>query len=159
MFTHENDRHATHAAGPRSADPPTPQAVIACYTALVTDCARALDGDWDVTDANVAQLEAKLQAITGILLHGAPRLAEALDIATQALVDGGSNPQEALARIALILQPEPAILDSVRQCRACGCTAADCSGCIARTGQPCSWVEYDLCSACVHSAGAEVPRA
>lgn len=34
------------------------------------------------------------------------------------------------------------------KCRVCGCTDRDCSGCIARTGQACSWVEDDLCSAC-----------
>ena len=37
---------------------------------------------------------------------------------------------------------------SVPTCRKCGCTDADCSGCIERTGAPCSWVEPDLCSAC-----------
>lgn len=35
------------------------------------------------------------------------------------------------------------------RCRVCGCTDDDCSGCIERTGRPCSWVERDLCSACV----------
>lgn len=34
------------------------------------------------------------------------------------------------------------------KCRECGCTDADCSQCIAKTGAPCSWVEADLCSAC-----------
>jgi hypothetical protein len=34
-------------------------------------------------------------------------------------------------------------------CRVCGCTDDDCSECIERTGEPCSWVEPDLCSACV----------
>lgn len=33
-------------------------------------------------------------------------------------------------------------------CRVCGCVNEDCSGCIERTGGPCSWVDYDLCSAC-----------
>jgi hypothetical protein len=37
----------------------------------------------------------------------------------------------------------------VRACRVCGCTDADCSDCIERTGEPCHWVEIDLCSACV----------
>lgn len=37
----------------------------------------------------------------------------------------------------------------VGACRVCGCTDADCSACIAKTGVPCSWVESDLCSACV----------
>lgn len=33
-------------------------------------------------------------------------------------------------------------------CRVCGCTDEDCRQCIERTGQPCHWVEDDLCSAC-----------
>ena len=33
-------------------------------------------------------------------------------------------------------------------CKVCGCTDDDCSQCIAKTGEPCSWVEDDLCSAC-----------
>lgn len=39
----------------------------------------------------------------------------------------------------------------VRTCRVCGCTDADCSGCIERTGEPCRWVEEDLCSACLNA--------
>ena len=38
--------------------------------------------------------------------------------------------------------------DRPRECRVCGCTDADCSGCIRRTGEPCHWIEDDLCSAC-----------
>jgi len=36
-------------------------------------------------------------------------------------------------------------------CKICGCTDADCSHCIRRTGKPCSWVDnsHDICSACV----------
>lgn len=34
-------------------------------------------------------------------------------------------------------------------CRSCGCTEADCSRCVERTGTPCSWAEPGLCSACV----------
>jgi RNA polymerase-binding transcription factor DksA len=40
-----------------------------------------------------------------------------------------------------------------RKCRVCGCTQNDCRQCIAKTGEPCHWVEDDLCSACV-----EVPN-
>lgn len=39
-------------------------------------------------------------------------------------------------------------IDAQRVCRKCGCTNEDCSGCIARTGAACSWVAWDLCSAC-----------
>jgi hypothetical protein len=33
-------------------------------------------------------------------------------------------------------------------CRVCGCADNDCSQCVAKTGEPCHWVEPDLCSAC-----------
>lgn len=36
----------------------------------------------------------------------------------------------------------------VQKCRVCGCTQDNCEQCIKKTGQPCSWVEEDLCSAC-----------
>jgi len=36
----------------------------------------------------------------------------------------------------------------VQKCRVCGCTDDDCRGCIEETGEPCHWVEDDLCSAC-----------
>lgn len=39
--------------------------------------------------------------------------------------------------------------EPVRRCRICGCTDADCSQCVEKTGAPCSWVAGDLCSACV----------
>lgn len=41
-----------------------------------------------------------------------------------------------------------ATYEKVRQCRECGCTDDDCSGCIDRTGEACYWTEWDLCSAC-----------
>jgi len=30
----------------------------------------------------------------------------------------------------------------------CGCTDDDCRQCVEKTGEPCYWVEPDLCSAC-----------
>lgn len=41
-------------------------------------------------------------------------------------------------------------------CRICRCTDYDCSQCIAESGEPCYWVEDDLCSACVESDGKVV---
>jgi hypothetical protein len=41
-------------------------------------------------------------------------------------------------------------------CRVCKCTDDDCSQCIAKTGEPCHWVERDLCSACDTAAAAEL---
>lgn len=40
-------------------------------------------------------------------------------------------------------------MDPDQKCRVCGCTNQDCSGCIERTGKPCTWAEPDLCSACL----------
>lgn len=51
-------------------------------------------------------------------------------------------PADLEAEIAAATSPD------VRRCRVCGCTEVDCSGCIERTGEPCTWVEQDLCSAC-----------
>lgn len=54
--------------------------------------------------------------------------------------------------------------EGARRCRECGCTEADCSECVERTGEPCFWIEVDLCSACeaaeadaaVQAAGEEL---
>ena len=46
-----------------------------------------------------------------------------------------------------------------RRCRVCGCTAADCRQCIAKTGEPCHWVAADLCSACAPAAPQEASPA
>ena len=42
-------------------------------------------------------------------------------------------------------------------CRVCGCTDNDCSQCIAITGEPCHWVEADLCSRCAAEATKTQP--
>ena len=39
-------------------------------------------------------------------------------------------------------------LEQAGACRRCGCSDRDCSECVERTGEPCWWVEADLCSAC-----------
>lgn len=56
--------------------------------------------------------------------------------------------REHLKLLTIIRRRSRIYAGTVRKCRACGCTDDDCSGCIARTGMPCSWVEHDLCSAC-----------
>ena len=47
----------------------------------------------------------------------------------------------------------------VGTCRVCGCTDADCRGCIRRTHQPCWWVdaEQTLCSACLKALQQRTP--
>jgi hypothetical protein len=44
------------------------------------------------------------------------------------------------------------------KCRVCGCTSEDCSGCIERTGAPCSWADdtKTLCTACLGIVNAEL---
>lgn len=51
---------------------------------------------------------------------------------------------------------EPADQVDVVRCRECGCTEDDCSSCVERTGEPCHWVEPDLCSACATVTFPEV---
>jgi hypothetical protein len=53
---------------------------------------------------------------------------------------------------ALDAHPEGARGEAPPQCQACGCTEEDCSQCIERTGEPCSWVAPGLCSACLFIA-------
>ncbi len=43
----------------------------------------------------------------------------------------------------------PVTATAKRACRVCGCTDDDCRQCIKKTGGTCTWVEQDLCSACV----------
>lgn len=49
----------------------------------------------------------------------------------------------------MLMKEQETEIVNVRYCRVCGCTDTDCSNCIAETGEPCHWVEKDLCSACV----------
>lgn len=37
-------------------------------------------------------------------------------------------------------------------CRVCGCTDDDCTQCVEKTGEPCTWTEPGLCSACAEGA-------
>ena len=42
-------------------------------------------------------------------------------------------------------------------CRQCGCVDEDCTSCVERTGEPCLWVEPDLCSGCALESLKELP--
>ena len=46
--------------------------------------------------------------------------------------------------------------EAIRKCRICGCTDDDCRQCIEKTGQPCYWVDEDLCSACDENPFSDV---
>ncbi len=41
----------------------------------------------------------------------------------------------------------------IQRCRVCGCTEDDCHQCIEKTGEPCYWIDDDLCSACENHNG------
>ena len=58
------------------------------------------------------------------------------------------------ARSGLQFMSEDRLLRAagVRTCRVCSCTDLDCRQCFQKTGQPCRWVELDLCSACEDAA-------
>lgn len=44
-------------------------------------------------------------------------------------------------------------------CRICYCIDEDCNWCIVLIGEPCSWTEADLCSACASFAQEDEYRA
>jgi hypothetical protein len=50
-----------------------------------------------------------------------------------------------------ICQEHPIIDGTMRRCRVCHCTQDDCSGCVALTGDACTWSPEDpsVCTACV----------
>lgn len=44
-----------------------------------------------------------------------------------------------------------------QKCRVCGCTEVDCRQCVEATGEPCHWIETDLCSRCDSSTKPAKP--
>lgn len=82
------------------------------------------------------------------------RLEERIDAVETELV--GNKAALRVARVTLATArrhwAELTAVLGVYSCRVCGCTDDDCSQCVEKTGEPCSWVEADLCSACVEVA-------
>lgn len=69
------------------------------------------------------------------------------------LIMNSNHMQARLNGIGLGYMQSPQMIDQqqktgLQKCRLCGCTNDNCSGCIHRTGEPCHWVDEDLCSAC-----------
>ncbi len=81
-----------------------------------------------------------------MILRYAGRLGETLEQCLSGTFKENAGADQTLVR--------PAAMDTaeIRACRVCGCTDDDCSGCVERTGEPCHWVETDLCSACQSAA-------
>jgi len=64
-------------------------------------------------------------------------------------LDSGKDPRQAeLPEVWLRCEHDLSV-PVERRCCVCGCTDLNCNGCIDRTGEPCTWIEEDLCSACV----------
>lgn len=91
-------------------------------------------------------------------IHAAAILAEeaseVVKAALQVVYEGGSLAAlieelvQTGAMAVRFLENTRAYEGKARCCRVCKCTDDDCSRCVARTGSPCSWVAWDLCSAC-----------
>lgn len=79
-------------------------------------------------------------AVAAMLGHASPSVTE------KSYMAPGTKEQRGQRELLNRVVPAAA---APRSCRLCGCTEADCSQCIAKTGTPCHWVERDLCSACV----------
>jgi hypothetical protein len=62
----------------------------------------------------------------------------------------GHNPGSAKGRKKLVelKKKGKGEAQGVRTCRVCGCTDGGCTRRVEKTGEPCHWVEEDLCSAC-----------
>lgn len=93
-----------------------------------------------------------------LLARGLDTLGKLVDLAAQkkrpldeVLIDRGMGRGHASnvaheARDWLVRNPAGSPAE--RRCRICGCVEAECARCILLTGEPCEWVEADLCSAC-----------
>ena len=95
----------------------------------------ALSSHFDIEDTNFVFLAGRLYR---------EKLVTALDHCTVPLEGLGIGEQLAVLTHEL----------EARRCRQCGCTDHDCGLCIDRTGEPCSWIEGDLCSACAKEPAA-----
>lgn len=78
-------------------------------------------------------------------------------------LDSGANldgvvPEEIILEKQVPSYPEDdEAFDDERTCRVCGCTDDDCTECVEATGEPCSWVEDDLCSRCAGAVTGHQP--
>ncbi len=61
--------------------------------------------------------------------------------------------EEAFAKTQLKETVKGLRLGRSYKCVKCGCTEADCSQCIEKTGEPCRWVAPGKCSACFKDNG------
>jgi hypothetical protein len=96
------------------------------------------------------------EAIADRIAHPAPSLAHEVlvgmvEIQGSVLDLLAYDPSPAHRSAAKLVQEAIAeVLSGIthRHCHVCGCSEEDCSRCMERTGEPCVWVEPDLCSAC-----------
>ncbi len=120
------------------------------FLAVVLDVLQAYPNTEDPVDEEPASRADQVERIADVLrkhAYAGGRTNEA--ICTCGFTVPGGGPAAIASHAAEMLVdaisgPEP------RTCRVCGCTDDDCSDCIERVGQPCFWVEPDLCSACIN---------
>lgn len=67
------------------------------------------------------------------------------------LIGGVKKPEDLTPAGRVALRIVAAAVCPPGECMVCECTDDDCSQCIARTGEPCAWVNSSrtLCSACL----------
>jgi ParB family chromosome partitioning protein len=114
---------------------------------------KSLEGElrkMSIEDLNLLQIRAFILDITDYAYPPLSIEPEVADFAKRHGVDCKRAIEDAKAA-AKSATPPPAKKGkkSERTCRVCGCTENDCAQCIEKTGEPCTWVAEDLCSACV----------
>ncbi len=92
----------------------------------------------DVTPEKFLNACSQEELIELDLLMSSPRIVEKMKV---------TSSDELLKNNFLLEEKTPVDINN-RKCRECGCTQNDCSQCIDKTGNPCFWIEPDLCSAC-----------
>jgi hypothetical protein len=72
------------------------------------------------------------------------------------LIALGTLPVVVFALLLIYFQVSGLVLRG--ECRFCGCTDRDCSACIAKTGEPCCWIDeaHTVCSRCVDEFHTEI---
>lgn len=94
----------------------------------------------------------ELRAIHFDFMTGVESFHEAAFRDTRCVAEGDSEPTA-----CVLVGPREQVFE--QRCRVCGCTNEDCSQCVEKTGDACSWVEEDLCSACVPQGARKAKRA
>ncbi|MEK7256101.1 MAG: hypothetical protein AAB316_15225 [Bacteroidota bacterium] len=82
-----------------------------------------------------------------------------LDPTAAAVLDEAEEDIEIIYKLLFVhapqlLHPTKIIAYTQTACRRCGCTDDDCSQCFEAQGEPCYWIEPELCSRCAAELAA-----